>query len=126
MEGQLSHRSQCLLRIQTYRWQTEQNLREGRDRAGLGIGWEQQQQPGQELPVALLLGQDEVSGGNVGEDPGRGARPGRLTTLVQRMVVVVHLRETTAAQMEQQEEALAYGQPRVLRGFLRGFLSLTW
>lgn len=46
---------------------------------------------GQLLPVALLWGQDEVSGGKIGEDPDGGAFPARPPLFVQRMVVVVHL-----------------------------------
>lgn len=51
------------------------------------------EQSGGLLPVALLFGQDKVSGRNVGEDPDWRALPARLPMFIQRMVVIVHLQE---------------------------------
>lgn len=42
-------------------------------------------------PVSLLLGQDDVSGRQVGEQPDGGYLPARLPVFVEGVVVIVHL-----------------------------------
>lgn len=43
------------------------------------------------IPVALVFRQDDVSGGNISEEPDWGLLPARLPVFIQRMVVIVHL-----------------------------------
>lgn len=43
------------------------------------------------IPVALVFGQDDIFGRDVGEEPDRRQLTARLPLFIQRMIVIVHL-----------------------------------